>query len=103
MPDMYDRIVARYRTQLQSLVPVIQIPIQTWLTQRNKCRHSFEDVSFMPALFTSGLRASQVSRGLSRSWPISAMGRLLGKRPEKPVTDNPVSQALSGLGPPCFL
>jgi len=29
MLDMYDRIVARYRTQLQALVPVIQIPIRT--------------------------------------------------------------------------
>jgi hypothetical protein len=29
MPDIYDRVVARYRTQLQPLVPVIQIPIRT--------------------------------------------------------------------------
>ncbi len=29
MLDIYDRIVARYRTQLQPLVPVIQIPVQT--------------------------------------------------------------------------
>lgn len=28
MLDMYDRIVARYRTQLQPLVPIIQIPIK---------------------------------------------------------------------------
>lgn len=29
MLDIYDRIVARYRTQLQPLVPVIQIPVRT--------------------------------------------------------------------------
>jgi len=29
VPDLYDRISQRYRTQLEALKPVIQIPIRT--------------------------------------------------------------------------
>ena len=28
MPDLYDRVVRRYRTQLEALRPVIEIPVR---------------------------------------------------------------------------